>query len=175
MPKGTNRAPLIGDSEDEAEHSREVVATPSVQAQSSDRLVRQLLRRSSFRASGSTPRSRASDRPPLIFVRDSEDEGASLEERSPISLSPGLEVETVATTRKRRRSSRAALPGLSRPRIVHEGDDSLFAAQGDLISLAGRMRSAGCRLQSLASSAEKEAYTKVAVASSKVCFLLSSF
>ncbi|KAF3544450.1 hypothetical protein DY000_02009260 [Brassica cretica] len=88
--------------------------------------------------------------------------------RPPVSLSPGSEDETVAATRKRRRSSEGALPGPSRPRFAPEGDGSLFAAQGDLISLAGRMRSAGCRLPSLASLAEKEAYAKVAVASFKV-------
>ncbi|KAF3538342.1 hypothetical protein F2Q69_00021504 [Brassica cretica] len=168
MPEGTNMAPLVGGSEDEAEHSQGVVATPSVQAQSLNRLVRQLARRLSFRASGSVSRNRASDRPPLVLVLDSEDESASLEGRSPILLSPGSEDETVAATRKRRRSSRAALPSSSRPRLVPEGDGSLFAAQGDLISLAGCMRSVGCHLPSLASLAEKEAYAKVAVASSKV-------
>uniref|UniRef100_A0A0D3D3P7 Uncharacterized protein n=1 Tax=Brassica oleracea var. oleracea TaxID=109376 RepID=A0A0D3D3P7_BRAOL len=137
MPEGTNRASLVGGSEDEAEQSQEVIATPSVQAQSSDRLARQLVRRSSFRTSGSASRNRAFD-------------------------------ETTAATRKRRRSSKGALPGPSRPRLVPKGDGSLFAAQGYLISLAGRMRSAGCRLPSLASSSEKEAYAKVAVASSKV-------
>ncbi|KAF3532288.1 hypothetical protein DY000_02039511 [Brassica cretica] len=60
------------------------------------------------------------------------------------------------------------LPGPSRSRFVPEGDSSFFVAQGDLISHPGRMRSAGCRLPSLASSAEKEAYAKVAVANSKV-------
>ncbi|KAF2610435.1 hypothetical protein F2Q70_00013623 [Brassica cretica] len=134
MLEGINRAPLFGGYEDEAEHSQEVVVNPSVQAQSSDRLARQLVRRSSFRTSGSASR----------------------------------EDETVTATRKRRRSSKGALPGPSRPRFVPEGDGSLFAAQGDLISLAGRMRSAGCCLPSLASSAEKKAYAKVAVASSKV-------
>ena len=63
------------------------------------------------------------------------------------------------------------LAGSSRPRFIPEGDGSLFAAQSDLISLAGRMRSAGCRHPSLASSAEKEPYAKVAVASSKVRLL----
>ncbi|KAF3522459.1 hypothetical protein F2Q69_00046393 [Brassica cretica] len=71
-------------------------------------------------------------------------------------------------TRKRRLSSKGTLPGPSRPRFVAQGDGSLFVAQGELISLAGHMRSAGCRLPSLASSAEKEAYAKVAVAGSKV-------
>ncbi|KAF3510501.1 hypothetical protein F2Q69_00009202 [Brassica cretica] len=100
--------------------------------------------RSSFRASGSASRSRASDRPSLISIRDSDDEGASEERQSPISLSLGSEDETVAATR-------------------------------DLISLAGRMRSAGCRLPSLASSDEKEAYAKVAVASSKVMEALNEY
>ncbi|KAG2250913.1 hypothetical protein Bca52824_081049 [Brassica carinata] len=90
MPEGTdNRAPLVGGSEDEAENSEEVIATPSVQTQSSDRLTRQL-------------------------------------RWPPVSLSPGLEDEIVAATRKRRRSSEGALPGSSRPRFVPEGDGSLF-------------------------------------------------
>lgn len=37
MPEGTNRAPsVVGGSEEETKHFREVVATPSIQAQSSD-------------------------------------------------------------------------------------------------------------------------------------------
>ncbi|KAF3549363.1 hypothetical protein DY000_02008430 [Brassica cretica] len=147
VPEGINRAPLFGGSEDEAEQSQEVIATPSVQAQ-----------------------GRASGKSPLISIHDSDDENASEERRSPVSLSLGSEDEAVAVTRKRCRSSKGALPGPSHPRFVPEGDGSSFAAQGDLISLAGRMRSAGCRLPSLASSAEKEAYAKVAVASSKVHF-----
>ena len=44
MPEGTNRAPsVVGGSEDETDHSREVIATSSAQAQSSDRLVWQLV------------------------------------------------------------------------------------------------------------------------------------
>ena len=81
----------------------------------------------------------------------------------------------MVVTRKRRRSSEGSLPGPSRPRFVPEGDDSSFAAQSDLISLAGRMRSAGSRLPSLASSVEREAYAKVAVASSKVRFSFNLF
>ncbi|KAF3564144.1 hypothetical protein DY000_02014607 [Brassica cretica] len=168
MPEGINRAPLVGGSEDEAEHSPEAITTPSIQAQSSDRLTRQLVRSSSFRTYGSASRGRASRKSPLILIHDSDDENASEERRSPVSLSPGSEDETIAATRKRRRTSKGALPGPSRPRFVPEGDGSLFAAQGDLIFLAGRMMSAGCRLPSLASSAEKEAYAKVVVASSKV-------
>ncbi|WZZ58119.1 hypothetical protein YC2023_058226 [Brassica napus] len=170
MLEGINRAPLVGGSDDEAEHSHEFIATPSVQVQSSDRLTRQLVRRSSFRTSGSVSKGQASGKSPLISIHDSDDENALGERRSPVSLSLSLENETIAATSKRRRSSKGALPGLSRPRFVPEGDGSLFAAQGDLISLAGRMRSAGCRLPSLASSAEKEAYAKVAVASSRVHF-----
>ncbi|KAF2530554.1 hypothetical protein F2Q70_00029590 [Brassica cretica] len=164
-PGGTNRAPpVIDGSEDEAEGSREVIATSSIQAQSSDILVRQLLRRSSFRTSGSMSRSRTSDGPPLISIRYFDDEDAPEERRSPVSLSPGSEDEIVAATHKRHRSPKAALPGPSGSRresavrgIVSEGDGPLFAAQDDLISLAGRMRSAGCRLPSLTSPTEKEA------------------
>ncbi|KAF2530320.1 hypothetical protein F2Q70_00029494 [Brassica cretica] len=101
MPEGTNRDPLVGGSEDEAEHSQEVIATPSVQAQSSDRLASQLVRRSSFRTSGSASRNRASGRPTLILIHDSDDEDASEERRSPVSLSPSSEDETAAATRKR--------------------------------------------------------------------------
>ena len=170
MPEGTNTAPLVGGFEDEAEHSQEIIATPSVQAQSSDRLTRQHVRRSSFRTSGSASRDRASGKSPLILIHDSDDENASEERRSPISLSPSSEDETVAANRKRRRPSKGALPGPSHPSFVPQGDGSLFEAQGDLIFLAGRMKSAGCRLPSLASSAEKEAYAKVVVASSRVRF-----
>ncbi|KAF2589808.1 hypothetical protein F2Q70_00039622 [Brassica cretica] len=132
------RAPLVEESEDEAEHSQEVVATPSVQTQSSDRLTRQLVRRSSFRTSGSASRGRASGKSPLISIHDSDDEDVSGENRPPVSLSAGSEDETVAATRKRRRSSEGALPGPSHPRFVSEGD------------------------------VKREAYAKVVVASSKV-------
>ncbi|WZZ34590.1 hypothetical protein YC2023_017991 [Brassica napus] len=130
MPEGTNRAPsVVGGPEDETEHSREVIASPSIQAQFSDRLVTQFVRRSSFRASGSASRSQASDSPPLILIRDSDDDGASEERWSPFSLSPGSEDETAAATCKRRRSSKASLPGPSRSRFVSEGDGFLFASQ----------------------------------------------
>ncbi|KAF3500065.1 hypothetical protein F2Q69_00044663 [Brassica cretica] len=141
---GTGKAPLIEKSEDE------------------------LVRRSSFRTSGSASKGRASGKSPLISIHDSDEKDISEENRPPVSLSPGSDDETVVVTRKRRRSSEGSLPGPSRPRFVPEGDDSSFATQSDLISLAGRMRSAGCRLPCLASSVEREAYAKVAVASSKV-------
>ena len=152
LPAGTDRAPLVEESEDEAEHSQEVVATSSVQTLSSDRLTRHLVRRSSFRTSGFASRGRASGKSPLILIHYSDDEDVSGETRPPVSLLPGSEDETVAATRKRRRSSEGDLPGPSRPRFVSEGDGSSFAAQSDLISLAGHMRSAGYRLPSLASS-----------------------
>ncbi|KAG2281374.1 hypothetical protein Bca52824_052594 [Brassica carinata] len=175
LPAGIDKAPLVEESGDEAEHSQEVIVTPSVQTQSSDRLTRQLVRRSSFRTSGATSRSRASGKSPLISIHDSDDEDVSGETQPPVSSSPGSEDEAAAATRKRRRSSESALPGSSRPRFISEGDGSSFAAQTDLISLAGRMRSASCRLPSPASSVERETYAKVSVASSKVRFWPSFF
>ncbi|KAF3583490.1 hypothetical protein F2Q69_00028404 [Brassica cretica] len=132
IPEGTDRAPVFGGSEDEAEHSQEGAIFWKIS-----------------------------------LDHDSDDEDVLGERRPLVSLSPGLGDETVAATRERRQSSEGALPGSSRPRFVPEGDGSLFAAQSDLIFLAGRMRSAGCHLPSLASSVEKEAYAQVAVASSK--------
>ena len=100
LPAGTGRAFLVEESEDEAENSQEVVATPSVQTQSSDRITRQLVKKSSFRTSGFTSRGRASGKSPLISIYDSDDEDVSGETRPPVSLSPGSEEETVAATRK---------------------------------------------------------------------------
>ena len=170
LPVGTGKAPLIEKSEDEVGHSREVAVASSAQDKFSDRLNRQLVRRPSFRTSGSASRSRASGKSHLISIHDSDDDDVSEESQPPASLSPGMDEETVAVIRKRRRSSEGSLPSPSRPRFVPEGDGSSFAVQSDLISLAGRMRSAGCRLPSLASSVEKEAYAKVAVVNSKVRF-----
>ena len=175
LPVGTGKATSIEKSEDEAGHSREVVGALSAWAQSPDRLNRQLVRRSSFQTSGPASRSRASGKSPLISIHDSDEEDASEESLPPVSLSPGLDDETRVVTHKRRRSLEGSLPGPSRPRFVPEGDGSSFAAQSDLIPLAGRMRSAGCRLPSLASSVESEAYAKVDVASSKVRFLFTLF
>ncbi|KAF3548763.1 hypothetical protein DY000_02008500 [Brassica cretica] len=86
LPVGTDRAPLVGESGDEAEHSQEVVATPSVQTQSLDRLTRQLVRRSSFRTYGSASRGRASGKSPLISIHYSDDEDVSGENRPPVWL-----------------------------------------------------------------------------------------
>ncbi|KAF2535610.1 hypothetical protein F2Q68_00019925 [Brassica cretica] len=145
LPVRTDRAPLVDESEDEAEHSQEVVATPSVQTQSSDRLTRQLVRRSSFRTSGSASRGRASGKSPLTSIYDGR--RCFRRESTPCLVESWL----------RRRVSEGALPGPSHPRFVSEGDGSSFAAQSDLISLAGGMRSAGCRLPYPASSVEREA------------------
>ncbi|KAF3569904.1 hypothetical protein F2Q69_00058617 [Brassica cretica] len=86
---GINKAPSAEGSEGETDHSQEVVATPSVQTQSSNWLTRQLVRRSSFRTSGFASRDRASGKSPLISIHDSDDEDVSGETRSPVSLSPG--------------------------------------------------------------------------------------
>ncbi|KAF3580590.1 hypothetical protein DY000_02031503 [Brassica cretica] len=90
-------------------------------------------------------------------------------------VGPWFGDEIVSGTRKGHRLSRATLPGPSCSSreatvcgLVSEGDGPLFAAQDDLISLAGRMRFAGCRLPSLISLTEKEANAKVAAASSNV-------
>ncbi|XP_013665375.2 uncharacterized protein LOC106369810 [Brassica napus] len=147
LPVGTGVAPLIEKSEDETGHSQEVAGASSGQDQSTDRLNRQLVRRSSFQTSGSASRSQASGKSPLISIHDSDDDDVPAESQPPASLSPGMDEETVVVTRKGRQRS---------------------LCPSDLISLAGCMRSAGCRLPSLASSVEKEAYAKVAVASSKV-------
>ncbi|KAF3598651.1 hypothetical protein F2Q69_00034947 [Brassica cretica] len=69
MPEGINRAPLVGGSEDEAEHSQEVIATPSVQAQPSDRLTRQLVRRSSVTPPNRS-RHRSNHRPTIKEEHD---------------------------------------------------------------------------------------------------------
>ena len=124
LPAGIDRALLVEESGDEAEHSQEVVVIPSVQTQSSDRLTRQLVRRLSFRTSGSTSSSRASGKSPLISIHDSDDEDVSGETRPPVLLSPGSEDQTAAATRKRRRSSEGVFPGSARPTLVSEGDGS---------------------------------------------------
>ncbi|KAF3578277.1 hypothetical protein DY000_02030484 [Brassica cretica] len=89
LPAGTNRASSAEGSEGETDHSQEVVATPSVQTQSSDRLTRRLVRRSSFRTSGFASRGQASGKSPLISIHYSDDEDVSGETRPPVSLIPG--------------------------------------------------------------------------------------
>ena len=79
------------------------------------------MRRSSFQTSGSTSRSRASGKSPLISIHDSDDDDVPEESQPPASLSPGMDEETVVVTRKRRRSLEESLPGPSRPRFIPGG------------------------------------------------------
>ena len=83
MPVGTGKAPLIEKSEDKTGHSREVAGASSAQDKSSDRLNRQLVRRSLFRISGSASRSRASGKPPLISIHDSDNDDVPEESQPP--------------------------------------------------------------------------------------------
>ena len=115
---------------------------------------------------------------PPIPILDSDDEGAPGGRGSHVPLSPGLQDNSIAASRKWRRSSKAVMHEPSRPKreskgwkIVLEGDGPLSMGQGDLVSLACRTRSMDCRPPSLASLDEKGAYAKVVVASSKVVFV----
>lgn len=92
-------------------------------------------------------------------------------------MSPGSQDGSVVASRKRRRLSKVVTPKSSRSgrkskgwKLVLEGDGPLCMGRGDLISLAQRTRSAECRLPSLVSPSEDEAYAKVVTASSKVRF-----
>ncbi|KAF3485405.1 hypothetical protein F2Q69_00052554 [Brassica cretica] len=147
MPGGSGVAPEIaGASEDEAEHSQEEVEAPSSNPPPSDRLERQLARRSSFRTSRTSSASKVVNGLPPILIVDSDDEGAPCGRQSPVSLSPGLQDDSIVAVRKQRRLSKAA-----------------------------RMRSADCRPPSLVSPGEEEANVKVVSASSNVCFADLSF
>ncbi|WZZ45206.1 hypothetical protein YC2023_041465 [Brassica napus] len=178
MPYGVGIAPAITDtSEDEVDCSQEDVATPSSHLPSSHRLERQLSSRSSFRTSRSASVGKVIGGLPLIPILDSDDKSAYRVWRSPVSLSPGSQDDSVAASRKRRRSSNVATPRPSRSerepkrwKLVFEGDGPLSVTQDDLVSLARRTRSTDCRPPSLISLGEEEAYAKVVVASSKVCF-----
>ncbi|KAF3497121.1 hypothetical protein DY000_02052658 [Brassica cretica] len=115
---------IAGVSEDEAEHSQEDVEASHRYPPPSDRLERQLARRSSF------PTFRA---PP----------------GSPVPLSPGLQYNSVSTSLKRRRSSKAVMHEPPRSKreskgrkLVLEGDGPLSMDQGYLVSLARRTRGA---------------------------------
>ena len=132
-------------------------------------------RRSSFRTSRLASVSEAASGLPPISIVDSNDEGAPGGRQSPVSLSPGLQDDSVVAGRKRRRLSKAVVPESSRSgrklkgwKLVLEGDGALSMDRGDLISLAQRTRSADCRPPSLVSPGEEEAYAKVVSASSKV-------
>ncbi|KAF2598043.1 hypothetical protein F2Q68_00010090 [Brassica cretica] len=183
MSGGSGVAPEIaGASEDEAEHSQEEVQAPSSNPPPCDRLERHLARTSSFRTSRSASVSEAASGLPPISIVDSNDEGAPGGRQSPVSLSPGLQDDSVVAGRKRRRLSKAVVPELSRSgrklkgwKLVLEGDGPLSMDRGDLISLAQRTRSADCRPPSLVSPGEEEAYAKVVSASSKVVEAFKEF
>ncbi|KAF3555683.1 hypothetical protein F2Q69_00014449 [Brassica cretica] len=108
-----------------------------------------VLQRSALKMSGAFSGSHCDFfHPSLVFRPIGQAAYAPGERLSHVSLSLGSEDEIFAATRKRRRSSKAALPGPSCSRrestvqgLVSEGDGPLFAAQDDLISLAGRMSS----------------------------------
>ena len=175
---GSGDAPEIaGVSEDEAEHSQEDVEAPSSHLPSSDRLDRQHARRSSFRTSRSASVGKAPSGIPLIPILDSDDEGAPGGRRSYVPLSPSLQDNSVAASRKRRRSSKAVMhepsgsERESKGRLVLDGNGLLSMGQGDLVSLARRTRSVDCCPSSLASPDEEGDYAKVVVAGSKVCFI----
>ncbi|KAF3511944.1 hypothetical protein F2Q69_00007734 [Brassica cretica] len=98
-----------------------------------------LVRRSSFRTSGSASRGRASGKSPLLLIHDSDDENASEERRSPVSLSLSSEDEAVAVTRKRCRSSKGALPGPSHPRLP-SSISCFLSREGNLRQGCGALR-----------------------------------
>ena len=165
-------------SEDEAENSQEDVEASASYPPPSDRLERQLARRSSFRNSRSASAGKVASGLPPIPILDSDDEGAPRVQGSLVSLSPGLQDNSIAGSRKRHRSSKAVMHEPSRSKgeskgweLVLEGDGHLSMGQGDLISLARRTRSMECHPPSLASVDEEGAYAKVVVASSKVGFV----
>ena len=130
MPGGSGVAPEIaGASEDEAEHSQEEVEASSSNPPPSDRLERQLTRRSLFCTSRSALAGKAASGLPLIPIPDSDDEGSPEGRRPPVPLSSGLQDNSAAASRKRRRSSKAVMKEPSRSkreskgrRLILEGD-----------------------------------------------------
>ncbi|KAG2266603.1 hypothetical protein Bca4012_075923 [Brassica carinata] len=164
MPGGSGVTPEIaGASEDEAEHSQEEVEAPSRNPPPSDRLERQLARRSSFRTSRTSSAGKFVSGLPPISIVDSDDEGAPGGRQSPVSLSPGSQDDSVVVGRKRRRLSKAAIPESSRSgrklkgwKLILEGDGPLSMDQGVLIYLSQPY------------PGEDKAYVKVDSASSKV-------
>ena len=169
---------IAGAFEDEAEHSQKKVGDSSTNPSPSDRLERQLARRSSFRTFRSASAGKAASRLPPISILDSDDEGSPEARRPPVPLSPGLRDNSDAASRKRRHSSKAVMEEPSRSkrkskgrRFGLEGDGPSSVGQDGLVSLARRTRFVGCRSPSLASPEEEGSYTKVVIASSKVGFV----
>ena len=96
---------------------------------------------------------------------------------SPVPLSPGLQYNSVSTSLKRRRSSKAVMHEPPRSKreskgwkLVLEGDGPLSMDQGSFLLLVVRGPWIVAPL-SLASIDEEGAYTKIVVASSKVDFV----
>ena len=115
MPDGSGVAlEIAGVSEDEAEHSQEDVEAPSSYHPSSDRLERQVARRSSFCTSRSASAGKAASGLPLIPILASDNEGIPGGRVSYVLLSPHLQDNSVAVSRKRRRSLKAIMHEPSR-------------------------------------------------------------
>ena len=151
---GSGIAPEIaGASEDESEHSQEEVKASPSNPSPSDRLERKLARRSSlFCTSRSVLAGRAARGLPLIPILDSDDEGSPEGQRPPAPSSSGLQDNSAAASCKRRRSSKDVMQEACHSkreskgrRLVLEGDGPLSMGKDDLVSLAHRTRSMGCR------------------------------
>ncbi|KAF3572922.1 hypothetical protein F2Q69_00058655 [Brassica cretica] len=130
-------------SEDEAEPSQKDVEASYRYPPPSDRLERQLAWRSSFRTF----------RPGI-----------------PYSLSPGLQYNSVSTSLKRRRSSKAVMHEPPRSKreskgwkLVFEGDGPLSMDQGYLVSLARRTRGAKALTFEISPFQVMEAFNEFAV------------
>ncbi|XP_013700292.1 uncharacterized protein At3g60930, chloroplastic-like [Brassica napus] len=183
MSDGSGVTPEVaGAAEDEAEHSQEEVGASSSNPPPPDRLERWLARRSSFHTPKSTLAGKSASGLPPISIPDLEDEGSHEGRRSHVPLSPGLQENSAAASRKRRSSSKAVVDEPSRSkqkpkgqRFALKGDGSSSVGQEDHVLIAHRTRSAGCRSLSLASPAEQEAYAKLVVASSKVMEAFNKF
>ena len=92
MPGGSGvTSKIVGASEDEVEHSQEEVEASSSNPPLSDKLERQLSRRSLFRTSRSVLAGKASSGLPPIPIPDSDDEGSPEDQRPHVPLSSGLQ------------------------------------------------------------------------------------
>ncbi|KAF2593760.1 hypothetical protein F2Q70_00043503 [Brassica cretica] len=163
MSDGSGVTPEVaGAAEDEAEHSQEEVGASSSNPPPPDRLERWLARRSSFHTPKSTLAGKSASGLPPISIPDSEDEGHM---RVGDLISSKAVVEEPSRSKRKPKGRRFAL----------KGDGSSSVGQDDLVLIARRTRSAGCRSPSLASPAEQEAYAKLVVASSKVMEAFNKF
>ncbi|XP_013594690.1 PREDICTED: uncharacterized protein LOC106302809 [Brassica oleracea var. oleracea] len=126
---------IAGAFEDEAEHSQKKVGDSSTNPTPSDRLERQLARRSSFRTIRSASAGKAASRLPPISILDSDDEGSPEARRPPVPLSPGLRDNSDAASRKRRHSSKAVMEEPSRSKRKSKGQR--FGLEGDGPSSVG--------------------------------------